>query len=163
MRLEIQAVYDGRHIAPVEPALLRSYKADLREGQRLSLILELWEERRSRQQQGLLHELLGRCARRTGYTLEALKIQCKVDLGHYVPADKVLSGELAMPGWRGRFIDLHTVYPELHAPLTVVFLRSEADYTKPMEAEFINMVLDYAHANEVDVSDIERELNNDRT
>ena len=163
MTLELKAVYDGKHIIPQDPELLQSYKAGLRPGAALSMTLEPWATRRSRQQQGLLHELLGRCARRTGYTLEALKAQCKVDLGHYVPADKVLSGELAMPGWRGRFIDLHTVYPEMHAPLTVVFLRSEADYTKPMEAEFINMVLDYAHANEVDVGDIERELHNDKT
>lgn len=87
-----------------------------------------------------------------------VKIRWKVDQGHYLPADKILSGEIDPPEWRGKFVDLHDVYPQLHAERTIVLLRSEADYTTRMENDLIDYAIDSCHGSGVDISDIELSL-----
>ena len=162
MTLELKAVYDGKHIIPQDPELLQSYKAGLRPGAALAMTLEPWETRRSRSQQGLLHEIIGRYARANREALDTVKIRWKVDLGYYLPADKILSGDVAMPSWRGRWHDLHDTYPELHDKRTIVFLRSEADYTKRMENEFIDYAIAACESSGVDVQDIIRSMTDDK-
>lgn len=159
--LELKTTYDGRHIVPDDPTLLASYKAGLAPGAKLAMTLEPWDTRRSRQQQGLLHEIIGRYARANREALDGVKIRWKVDLGYYLPADKLLSGELSLPAWRGRWHDLHDTYPDVHPVRTVVFLRSEADYTKRMENEFIDYAIASCEASGVDVEDILRSMTDD--
>ncbi len=161
MRLELQAVYDGVSIRPVAPERLKAYKQGLQQGAKLSMILEPWQATRSRSQQGLLHEIIGRCARATGYKLDALKMQCKVDLGYYVPAPAILSGDVDPPSYRGQFVDLHDVYPAMHSKGTIAFVRSESSYTKKMEGEFIDYMQFYAIENGVDIDDILEAMKND--
>ena len=128
----VECIYTGRNIVPQDQDKMRQYKMALVDGERLIMTLDRWEDYRTKAQQGLLHELLGRYARAEGESIESVKIRMKVDLGHYLPGDKLLQGEIDAPSWRGRFIDLHTVYPHYYAERTFVFLRSEADYTKRM-------------------------------
>ena len=155
--MTVKAHYSGGHIVPSEPRKIEQYKATLKDGQALALTIEQWDERRHAGQQRLFHELLGRYARAMGESLESVKVRVKCDLGHWLPAEKILDGTHA-PMWRGRFVDLHTVYPELHAPLTIAFVRSEADFTKHMEAEAIDYVLHMCESNGVHVEDIRQEF-----
>ena len=157
--MTVRAIYNGRQIVPQDQAAIATWKAKLKTGETVLLTFETAERARTRLQQGLLHELLGRYARAMGESLETVKVRTKCDLGHYVPADKVLSGELDMPAWRGRFVDLHEVYPELHGEASIVFLRSEADYTTRMEAEFVDRVMAMCSENGVDIGDIMEQLN----
>ncbi|MCH8517489.1 MAG: hypothetical protein LAT68_14280 [Cyclobacteriaceae bacterium] len=121
--------------------------------------LEPWDDKRTPSQQGLLHEMLGRLGREQGMTLEVVKTQLKVDLGYYVPAERILSGEV-VPKWRGRFVDLADVYEGY--PMTLVFLRSEADYTRKMEGEFIDRVMLACDEAGVRIDDIRETIANDR-
>jgi hypothetical protein len=146
--------YDGRVIRPVDPAAISAYKQGLTIGQVVFMTLEAPDEYRTRKQQGLLHELLGRLARASGESLEAVKVKAKFDLGYWLPADKILSGELDLPKWRGAWIDLHDVYPALYAERALAFLRSEATYTKRMEAEFVDYILTQCFHAGVRVDDI---------
>ena len=147
--MTVKAVYDGRNIVPQEPDRIAEYKRSLNEGAVLAMTMEPWEDRRTRAQQGLLHEMLGRLAREQGMSLEVVKVQLKIELGYYIPLDKLA---LARPKWRGRIVDLASVYDG--DPETYVFLRSEADYTKRMEGEFIDRVMVACSEAGVDISDI---------
>ena len=155
MSLTVKARYDGTHIVPQDIKALEDYKARLSPGAVLAITFELWEDRRSRLQQGLLHELLGRLAREQGMSLEAVKVQLKCDLGYYVPAEKLLSGDV-LPKWRGRFVDLAQVYDGY--PTTYIFLRSEADYTRTMEGELIDRTMLACDETGVDIEDVRRTL-----
>lgn len=154
----VECIYTGRNIVPQDQDKMRQYKMALVDGERLIMTLDRWEDYRTKAQQGLLHELLGRYARAEGESIESVKIRLKVDLGHYLPGDKLLQGEIDAPSWRGRFIDLHTVYPHYYAERTFVFLRSEADYTKRMENEFIDYVISVCGESGVDIEDIVKQL-----
>ena len=155
MTTTVKARYDGTHIVPQDVKALQDYKAKLKLGTLLAMTFEPWDDRRTRLQQGLLHEILGRLGREQGMSLEAVKIQLKTDLGFYVPADKMLSGEV-MPKWRGRFVDLADVYDGY--PHSYIFLRSEAGYTRAMEAEFIDRAMLACDEAGVDIEDIRRTL-----
>ena len=149
--MTIKALYNGKNIIPQEPEKLIEYKCSLADDAVLALTFEPWEERRTGKQQRLLHALLGRLARAWGMSLEVVKVQFKTELGYYLPATKILDGTLR-PKWRGKFVDLAEVYSG-HEP-ELVFLRSEADYTRKMESEFTERVLLACDENGVDVSDI---------
>lgn len=152
--LTVQATYKRGHVVPEEPERIAEWKVQLEEGAAVAVTFELWSEARTRRQQALLHELLGRYAREIGESLQSLKDRIKVDLGFWLPADKILLGELDPPTWRGKFVDLHAFYPELHAEMTLILLRSEADYTKHMEGEFVDRVIYECQENHVDIEDI---------
>jgi len=155
--MTVKAHYSGGHIVPSEPRKIEQYKATLRDGQALALTLEHWDERRHAGQQRLFHELLGRYARAMGESLEHVKMETKVSLGNFLFAASILDGTHS-PNYRGRFVDLHDIYPELHAPMTLAFVRSEADYTKRMEAEAIDYVMHMCESNGVHVEDIRQEF-----
>ena len=151
--MTIRCQYDGRFIIP-DRERLELFKKSIEPGQVIAMHLSKWEDARSRQQQGLLHSLIGAYARFHRESLDAVKIRWKVDLGYYLPADKMLSGEIAFPSWRGMFYDLHRVYPELYPELSIVFLRSEASYTKPMETEFIEYAVEQCRVDDIDIEGV---------
>ncbi len=148
----------GLRFEDSEHAQMHSWLTSVKEGSALSVDIKYWDENRSRQQQNLLHELIGRYSRANFEPLEVCKMRFKIDLGYYIPASTILSGEVDLPKWRGKWADLHAVYPELHEPRTIVFVRSEADYTKPMEREFIEYALDSCQGSGVYVEDILHDL-----
>ena len=154
----VKAEYDGRSIRPLDPQAIADFKRDLKTGDQLTMQIERAEKTRSRLQQGLFHKILGRYARAMGESSESVKIRWKVDLGYWLPAAKLLSGELDLPSWRGAWIDLHDVYPMLHAERTIAFVRSEADYTKKMSSELSEYAIQHCQENDVDIDDILREL-----
>jgi hypothetical protein len=149
--MTIRCEYDGKHIVPTRPDLLEIYKQGLKPGDVIAMDLCKWADVRNRGQQGLLHSLIGEYARFNRVSVEAVKIRWKVDLGYYLPADKMLSGDIAFPSWRGMFYDLHKVYPEFYTELSIIFLRSEASYTKPMEAEFINYAIAQCEVDDIPI------------
>ncbi len=149
----IRTEYDGKVLRP-EPEAIRKYKATLKPGDVVAMILKPWDDARTQLQQGLLHELLGRYARHNNETLEAVKIGVKVDLGYYLPADKLLDETLDFPPWRGTFVDLHKIRPDYYSEHTLAFLRSESSYTKKMEGEFIDTVIDRCGEVGVGIDDI---------
>ena len=156
--MTVKAHYDAARsaIVPDEPERLTRYKSTLKDGQALALSVEPWSERRHRGQQGLLHALLTRYAKAMGESMAVVKMRTKIDLGNFLFATSILDGTHS-PNYRGRFVDLHDIYPELHAPMTIAFVRSEADYTVKMEAEFITRVVEMCDANGVRTDDIREE------
>ena len=159
--MTFKALYNRGIITTIDQEQLTRYKRGLVDGAVLAMTFEPWDDKRSRSQQGLLHEIIGRYARANREKLDAVKVRWKVDIGYYLPAADILDGSLAMPKWRGRWCDLHDVYPDIHAVRTIVFLRSEADYTKVMENEFIDYALQSCEASGVNVADIMQELTRD--
>ena len=156
--MTVKAHYDAARsgIVPDEPDRLTRYKATLKDGQALALIVEPWSERRHRGQQGLLHALLTRYAQAMGESMPVVKMRTKIDLGNFLFADRILDGTHS-PNYRGRFVDLHDIYPELHAPMTIAFVRSEADYSVKMEAEFIERVIAMCESNGIRTDDVRQE------
>ena len=161
--MTVKAIYDGQHIKPIEYDRLIEFKATLTRDQVLALTVEPWDERRTRRQQALLHELLGRYARTNGEPLSVVKIRFKVDLGYYVPIDRLPPTGDYVPSWRGAFVDLHDVYPAIHERGSVIFLKSEADYTRRQEREFIDCVMLQCSESGVEIADILEELSNEPT
>ena len=156
--MTIKAHYDGSAIRPDEPDKLRKYKRSLTEGAVLAMTLEPWSERRNRGQQGLLHALMTRYAIEMGEKMPEVKMRTKLDLGHWIPANKILDGTHT-PKYRGAFVDLHNYYPEIYPDeMTLAFVRSEADYTVKMETEFIERVLEMCEANGVRTDDVRAEF-----
>ena len=157
--MTVKAHYDAARsgIVPDEPDRLTRYKATLKDGQSLALIVEPWSERRHRGQQGLLHALLTRYAKAMGESMPVVKMRTKVDLGNWLPASSILDGTHT-PKYRGAFVDLHDIYPQMHPePLTLAFVRSEADYTVKMETEFIERVIEMCEANGIRTDDVRQE------
>lgn len=156
----VRAVFNGKSIVPDERARahLATFKEGLSEGDAVAVTFQPWGKARTTLQQRLLHGLIGRYARPNHESLEAVKIRWKVDLGYYIPAAKILSGELDMPAWRGAFHDLHTVYPGLYPETTIAFVRSEASYTTRMEKEFIDYAIQSCEADGINISDIMQSL-----
>lgn len=156
--IQVKAQYDGKSIRPLDPEALTEYKRTLTEGVLLCMSFEPWNERRTPSQQRLLHEMLGRLGREIGESLERVKVDLKIELGYYVPADKIINGTVPVPAWRGSFIDLHEHRPQYYPEHHIVFLRSEADYTRKMEAEFIERVMSECGEQGVDIRDIIKTL-----
>jgi len=156
--MTIKAIYDGARIVPVDAHALDGFKARLKPGQPVAVTVARWGEARSNQQQRLLHALIGRYARGNFLAMPVVKMTWKVDLGWWLPADKILTGDLDMPKWPGQWVDLHELYPSLHAPHTIAFVRSEASYTKLMEQSFIDYALECCAGSGVDIEDIRRQL-----
>ena len=156
--MTIRATFDGSAIRPDEPDKLRQYKRSLTEGAQLAMTIEPWSERRNRGQQGLLHALMTRYAIEMGEKMPEVKMRTKLDLGHWIPAEKILDGTYSMPNYRGQFVDLHKVYPDLHEPMTLAFVRSESDYTVKMETEFIERIIEMCEANGVRTDDVRAEF-----
>jgi hypothetical protein len=152
----IQARYKNGAIIPddTEKLKIKEYKAKLKDGQRIIMQWEKVEEVRTRLQQGLFHELLGRYCRLAGESIGDVKIRWKVDLGYWMPADKILSGELPLPNFRGAWADLSKVYPMLYTDSYIVFLRSEADYTRKMSSELTEYAIKHCQENGVKINDI---------
>lgn len=151
----VKARYDGKSIIPDATGAeqVRKFKSGLKPGDAIALSFAKAQYSRSRLQQGLAHELLGRYARAMGEPLESVKIKAKADLGYYVWASDVLSGRIPMPSWRGRFVDLAEVYPS-RPEGSIVLLRSEASYTTHQEGELIDLVMQMCQHNGVRVQDI---------
>lgn len=154
----LQATYTGTGLKVLDKEKLEEFKANCQPGMVYAMTLSPWEDARTQKQQGLLHELLGRHARQEGTTLQWVKDRIKIDLGYYVDAEKILSGEKKAPSWRGKFIDLNDIYPHLHPEGSWILLRSEADYTKPMERDFIDRVIMECQESGTDIDDIMRTL-----
>jgi hypothetical protein len=154
----LRATYTGTGLKVLDKEKLEEFKAQCSPGLVYAMILEPWEDARTRRQQGLLHQLLGRHARAEGVQMQWLKDRIKYDLGYWIPADRVLSGEVEPPSWRGKIIDAHTIYPELHPDGYRVLLRSEADYSKSMERDFIDRVIYECQESGTDIDDILRTL-----
>lgn len=156
--MTVKAQYNGKAIVPLELEKIAKFKATLEDGAVLALTVERWDARRTVNQQRLLHGMLGALAREQGESLESVKVGLKIELGHYLPAAELLSGEVEAPKWRGAFVDLHTHRPHYYPQRTLVFLRSESDYTKRMEREFIDRVVVECAEAGVDVSHMLDEL-----
>jgi hypothetical protein len=152
----VQAIYDGRSIKPLdrEVGRLDAYKQGLTKGDRITLQFDKTSEVRTRLQQGLFHELIGRYARAMGESMADVKLRMKADLGYWLPADKLLAGEIPLPKWRGSWTDLHELYPLLFTERYIVFLRSEADYTRKMSSELTEYAIKYCQENGVNIDDI---------
>jgi hypothetical protein len=108
----------------------------------------------------LLHELLGRHARAEGVQMQWLKDRIKYDLGHYIPMHRIYAGDVEPPSWRGKIIDVHTLdkSARVHQELSLILLRSEADYTRAMERDFIDRVIYECQESGTDIDDILRTL-----
>jgi len=154
----VQAVYDGQNIRVLDTDKMAEYKRTLVEGRLLAMTLEYWEDARTRRQQGLTHEMLGRYARKINMAMVKLKDRLKTDLGYYRPVHKVLDGTLDLPEWNHRTVDLHAFYPDQYPSMSLIFLRSEATYTKRMEGELIDRIIAECKDNEVYIDDILRTL-----
>ena len=63
-----------------------------------------------------------------------------------------------MPSWRGAWIDLHDLYPAMYMEQTIAFVRSESDYTKRMEIDFVDYIIKLCTENGVEIGDIMRSL-----
>lgn len=150
----VQAEYRSGRVHVLEPERLAAWKSRLEEGSQLAMTFELWEDARTRRQQRLLHELLGRYARAMNDNLGRVKMEFKVGLGHWLPAEKLLTRAVDFPAWKGEWVDLHNVNPFFHAEGTYAFVRSESTYTKRMEGELIDAVLAACAENGVYVDDI---------
>lgn len=150
----IQAFFDGSAIHVIDKEKMAEFKRSCVKGRMIAMTLEYWEDARTSRQQSLLHSLLGRYARTIGVGMQWLKDRIKTDLGYWLPADKIMDGTVDMPSWRGKFIDLHTIYPELHPEWSLILLRSESDYTVAMERDFVDRVIYECQENDVDIEDI---------
>ena len=156
--ITVKCKYSSGKIIPLEAAQLAAYKATLQDGTELSMSIENLQEKRTRAQQGLLHELLGRYARAMGEALGEVKMRCKIDLGYWLMASKIMRGDVPLPSWRGAWIDLHDVYPAMYMQQTIAFVRSESDYTKRMEIDLVDYVIKMCNENGVSIGDIMRSL-----
>lgn len=152
--LTVQAVYEGGRINVKEPGRLTTWKAKLDEGVKVAVTFEQWEAARSSRQQRLLHELLGRYARKLNDNMGRVKMEFKTSLGHWIPADKLLNRVVEFPKWKGEWVDLHNIDPFFYAEGDYAFVRSESTYTPRMEGEFIDAVLAACADNGVYVDDI---------
>lgn len=144
-------MYSAGHIVPEDNDGLKQYKKSLKDGQSIMMSFEPWSAARTRAQQGLAHEIMGRIRKELGLSLDAVKCSLKVHLGYYIPAEKLLSGEVDFPAWSGRFYKLSEIY---EGDPRIIFLRSEATYTKPMENELIDAAIWYAQESGVNIGDI---------
>lgn len=160
--LTVQAVYKGGRINVKEPGRLTAWKARLDEGVSIAVTFEQWEEARSRRQQRLLHELLGRYARQMNDNMGRVKMEFKIALGHWLPADKLLNRIVEFPKWKGEWVDLHSIDPFLYIEGTFAFVRSESTYTRRMEIEFIDTVIAACSDNGVYIDDILETLDLER-
>jgi len=149
-----KAIYDGKRIVPDDQHAIDEFKAGLSPGDAVALTFEEWGKARTRLQQGLVHALIGRYARAHMESAAEVKIRWKIDLGYWLPADKILSGEIKMPPWRGAWYDLHEIYPALYGERTIAFVRSEATYTTRMDNEFIEYALKMCSETGVFIDDI---------
>ena len=156
--ITVKCKYSGGKIIPLEGDQIAAYKATLKDGTELSMTIEKRQEKRTRAQQGLLHKLLGRYARAMGEALGDVKMRCKVDLGYWMMASKIIRGDVPLPSWRGAWIDLHDVYPAMYIEQTIAFVRSESDYTKRMEIDFVDYIIKLCTENGVEIGDIMRSL-----
>lgn len=154
----IQAFFDGAAIHIIDKEKMAEFKRSCVKGRMIAMSLEYWEDARTRRQQGLAHEMLGRYARATNQAMQWLKDRIKVDLGYWIPMDKIVDGTIDMPDWRGKPVDLHEFYPSLHPELSVILLRSEATYTTRMEGDLIDRIIYECQENGVDIEDILRTL-----
>lgn len=152
------ATFNGDVLRADNPDDISEYKMTLKMGERIAITFEPWGKFRTRKQQGLLHELIGRYARQNNESAPHVKMRWKVELGYYVPADPVLSGTIDAPEWTSRVIDLHDLYPELHGQRTFAFVRSESTYTTRMEAEFIEHAIAACSATQTHIEDILKTL-----
>lgn len=148
------ATYDGFAIVPDSPDHIFAYEKKLKTGDKIAVTLEPWSKFRTRRQQGLLHELIGRYARNNNESAPLVKMEWKIALGYYVPAGPVLSGTINPPEWKNQVVDLNHIYPELHPRLTFAFVRSESTYTTRMEAEFIEHAIAACNATQTYIEDI---------
>ena len=151
MIFRTRAMYSAGHIVPEDSDGLKQYKQSLKDGQSLLMSLEPWSAARTRAQQGLAHEIMGRIRKELGMTLDAVKCSLKVQLGYYLPAEKILSGDIGFPSWSGRFYKLSEIY---EGDPRIIFLRSESTYTKEMENELIDAAILYAQESGTNIGDI---------
>jgi hypothetical protein len=158
MTITVKATYDGAKIVPDSHAEIERFKASLKPGASVALKMQPWGRSRTLRQSRLLHGMIGRYCRAHGESLAYVKVRWKCDLGWYLPAAPILAGDIDMPRWRGRFVDLHDVYPDLYAERTIILLRSEADYTTRMEAEFVEYAIKHCLESGVDIADILAQL-----
>lgn len=156
----IRAVYDGKAIRPDDrgKAKLEQFKAKLSPEDTVAIRFEDWGSARTHLQQALLHALIGRYSRKNQESIGTVKIRWKVHQGHYLPAARILSGEVDLPPWRGRWVDLANVDPDNSPEQHIVFLRSEADYTTRMEADFIEYAIAQCQGSGVNIDDILQSL-----
>ena len=148
------ATYDGFAIVPDSPDDIFAYEKKLNVGDKIAVTLEPWSKFRTRRQQGLLHELIGRYARNNNESAPLVKMEWKIALGYFIPAAPVLAGTVNPPEWKNQVIDLNHIYPELHPRLTFAFVRSESTYTTRMEAEFIEHAIGACNATQTYIEDI---------
>lgn len=148
------ATFNGRVLRADNPDDITAYKAKLKHGDRVAITFEPWSKFRTRKQQGLLHELIGRYARNNNESAPLVKMEWKIALGYFIPAAPVLAGTVNPPEWKNQVIDLNHIYPELHPRLTFAFVRSESTYTTRMEAEFIEHAISACNATQTYIEDI---------
>lgn len=152
----LQAVYNGERIQVLDTEKLAEFKRSCVKGRMIAMTLSYWEDARSRAQQGLAHEMLGRYARATGTAMQVIKDRIKYELGHWIPLHRIESGDVDPPSWRGKIIDVHRIdsTARVHLDLSLILLRSEADYTVTMERDLIDRVIYECQENDVDIEDI---------
>ena len=158
--MTIRAIYGetGLQFADADWQDLHAWLAQRKPSDKYAVTIEPWDAHRSRHQQNLLHELIGRYARAQREPLAVCKMRMKVDLGYYIPASVLLSGEVDFPTWRGQWVDLHSVYPLMHEERTIAFVRSESSYTKSMEKIFIDYAIELCEGSGVNIDDILQEV-----
>lgn len=153
----LRCEFDGKTLQH-DRAGMAKFKAGLKPGQQIAMTLEEWGKARTRLQQGLLHELLGRYARTNGQSLVKVKILFKIELGYWLPADKVMSGAIEPPKWRSAVVDLAKYMPEFYQERTLIFLQSEADYTTRQEKAFIDYTILQCQESGVAIDDILQQI-----
>lgn len=94
------------------------------------------DEPRGREQSRLLHKLIHWYAQATGYDIAWAKVELKYHYGEWEPVPLDLTG-WSPPDYPGAFFEMY----EGTAHHCIVFLKSEAAYTKGEEARFIDVVV----------------------
>lgn len=116
-------------------------------------------ERRRQGQSNLLHKLVRAYSNASGLPFDIAKNRLKYEFGEWMeaPLDRAeLSKFIAHPPYPGDFLEVGRgrMYQNQVVPV-IVFLKSEAAYTKDEETAFIEYVISQCHGADADLSFME--------
>ena len=116
-------------------------------------------ERRGRQQSNLLHKLIRSYSNATGVPFDRAKVQFKYEFGEWVeiPMDRVeLARFISHPPYPGDYLEVaqSRMVSGERVPV-IVYLKSEAAYTKDEETQFIEHVISRCIAVDADIEFLE--------
>ena len=103
-----------------------------------------FHNRRSKNQQALLHKLLRAFSDASGIPFDRAKMRMKYEGGEWVDvpvsADK-LRQFISHPPWAGDYLEIGTGMHDGNQVARIVYVKSEAEYTKEEETRLIEYVI----------------------